>query len=46
MFTKKDLISGTTGDYYHNSNQGWTGTFTNGDGATVSVSGGIVYNVA
>jgi len=33
-------------EYYQNENAGWTGTFTNADGDTVTVKGGIIVNVA
>jgi hypothetical protein len=42
-------ISGTSGDYWHNSNQGWTGTFQalqNGNTVDVTVSGGIIVDVS
>lgn len=35
-----------SGDYYSNDgSQGWTGTFTNGDGDTVTVKNGIITDV-
>lgn len=35
-----------SGNYYSNDgSQGWSGTFTNGDGATVTVKNGIITNV-
>jgi len=42
-------IFGTGGDYWHNSQQGWTGTFQalqNGNTVDVTVSGGIIVNVS
>lgn len=36
-----------SGDYYSNDGtQGWTGTFTNGDGDTVTVKNGIITDVS
>jgi len=36
-----------SGDYYSNDgSQGWTGTFTNGDGDTVTVKNGIITDVS
>ena len=32
--------------YFQDANGGWTGTFTNGDAATVTVKGGIITGVA
>jgi hypothetical protein len=32
--------------YYSNDLQGWSGTFTNGDGDTVTVTGGIITDVS
>ena len=32
--------------FFQESNGGWTGTFTNADGDTVTCKGGIVTNVA
>ena len=32
--------------YFQNENGGWTGTFTNADGDTVTVKGGIITGVA
>ena len=32
--------------FYQNENEGWTGTFTNGDSDTVTVKGGIITGVA
>jgi len=41
----KDNDISTTGDYYNDGDQGWSGEFTNGDGDTVTVSGGIIVEV-
>jgi len=41
----KDNDIKTRGEYYQNGDQGWTGDFTNGDGDTVYVQGGIIVNV-
>lgn len=41
-------ITSAAGDYYHDSKQGWTGTFQalqNGNTVDVEVSGGIIVNV-
>jgi len=41
-FTNKSLVDK---EYVDNKFNGWTGTFTNGDGDTVTVDGGLIINV-